>query len=280
MSQPCYLSEGTPPKDPTKACAKAQQEQPDFDGSLSYYNSGIIPYEGQQGNTFRVRLSDEIDPGKYWFYCAVHGFGQSTAVEVKPEGTEVPTQAAVSREARDEIKPSADALEKLWKDASDGRLEIQGDEGKETVREPFAGLHDPTNDHASINEFVPKVIEADAGDPITWTMLGAQHTISFGVPDYFPIVEFPENGAVRMNPKLPPPAGGAKELEVEERPDGPPVASILEFDGGTYDGDGFWSSGLVGAEPYLKYTMRISEPGTYRYACLIHPPMVGTVRVT
>ena len=30
---------------------------------------------------------------------------------------------------------------------------------------------------------------------------------------------------------------------------------------------------------YVEYTMRISEPGTYRYACLLHPPMVGTVVV-
>ena len=32
----------------------------------------------------------------------------------------------------------------------------------------------------------------------------------------------------------------------------------MEIDGGTYDGSGFWSSGLVGAEPHLRYTVRIS----------------------
>jgi len=34
------------------------------------------------------------------------------------------------------------------------------------------------------------------------------------------------------------------------------------------------------SDAYVKYTLRFSTPGTYRYACLIHPPMVGTVTVT
>ncbi len=62
----------------------------------------------------------------------------------------------------------------------------------------------------------------------------------------------------------------------EEGAGGPPPT----FDGGTYNGEGPWSSGLIGSPPYLEYTMRISEPGTYDYACLIHPPMVGTIEVT
>jgi plastocyanin len=30
----------------------------------------------------------------------------------------------------------------------------------------------------------------------------------------------------------------------------------------------------------VDYTLRFSEPGSYQFACLIHPPMVGTVNVT
>jgi plastocyanin len=55
---------------------------------------------------------------------------------------------------------------------------------------------------------------------------------------------------------------------------------VFKIDGGTYDGTGFWSSGLFGAEPYAEYTLRISKPGTYPYACLIHPSMIGQVVVT
>ena len=87
-------------------------------------------------------------------------------------------------------------------------------------------------------------------------------------------LEFLKDGTVRFNPKLEPPAGGAKKLPEQQG------RGIVKFDGGTYGGTGFWSSGLIGAEPYLEYTMRIGKPGSYRVACLIHPAMVGTVVVT
>jgi hypothetical protein len=60
MGQPCYRRTGGPPKDSKTPCSKAQQRQPAFDGNASFYNSGIIPYEGAQGNTFRVRLAENI----------------------------------------------------------------------------------------------------------------------------------------------------------------------------------------------------------------------------
>jgi plastocyanin len=270
--QPCFLTKGAPPKDPKKACADADQEQPAFDGKASYYNSGIIPYEGQQGNTFNVQLADDVEPGDYWFYCAVHGPGQSTKLKVVEEGTEVPSQEAVNRKAREEIDTFAQPMLKAFRDARDGEVEAGG----EKVEGPFAGLTVPV--HGILNEFVPKRITTDVGEPVTWKVMGADHTISFDVPEYFPIVEFRKDGEVRLNPKLEPPAGGSPDLpKREEGPpgEGPPV----EIDAGTYDGTGFWSSGMIGGEPFAEYTLRFSKPGTYRYACLIHPPMVGTVVV-
>jgi hypothetical protein len=104
------------------------------------------------------------------------------------------------------------------------------------------------------------------------------HTISFGVPKYFPVLTFGKDGSVKRNPKLDPAAGGAK---TQEEPDfDPENDEPIRFDGGKYDGSGFWSSGAIGGDPYVEYTMRITKPGTYRYACLVHPPMVGTVEVT
>ena len=74
--QKCFLNRGAPPKKATTPCKAADQEQEPFDGTQTYYNSGIIPYEGPQGNTFRVELDGDIDPGSYYFYCAVHGPSQ------------------------------------------------------------------------------------------------------------------------------------------------------------------------------------------------------------
>lgn len=267
--QPCYLKEGGPPEDPSKACPEARQDQPVFDGTHSFYNSGIIPFEGQGGNTYRVPLSEDLEPGTYWFYCAVHGLGQSTELEVKPPDEDVPSAEEVTRQARREIDELTEPLEEQFRQAvSEGSIEFDD----ERIEGPFAGL--PGADHAGIDEFVPKRRTAKAGEPITWKMMGADHTISFDVPEYFPVFEIERDDTVRLNPKIQPAAGGAPEPPEQEG------MGVLEVDGGTYDGEGFWSSGLLGAQPYVEYTVRIAKPGTYRYACLIHPPMVGTLEVT
>jgi plastocyanin len=268
--QPCFLDKGAPPKSSKRPCNASQQEQPVFDGKASYYNSGVIPYEGPQGNTFKVELSDDIDPGSYFFYCAVHGPDQNTEIVVKPTGSKIPSEEAVNRQARREIASFAKPMLDVFRDARDGEIDMNG----EKVEGPFAGLSSEA--HGSINEFVPDTIETEVGDPVTWKVMGSDHSISFDVPEYFPIIRFAENGEVSLNPRIQPPSGGSPDIpEREGEGEG-----ILEVDGGTYDGDGFFSSGLFGGEPYATYTLRFSEPGTYKYACLLHPPMVGTVEVT
>lgn len=275
-SQPCYLSKGEPRKD-GKPCRT--QEQPDFTGKQTFYNSGIIPYEGAQGNEYRVKLGNNIDPGSYWFYCIVHGEFQSTKVNVRPSGSDVPSQAEVNMAARKEIDRLAKPLIALNRDARDKRVTLSAPgEGDFVVRGNFAGLFNPSEWQTTINEFIPRRIRAKAGDKITWNVLG-RHTISFGVPRYFPIIEFQKNGTVRFNPRLGVPAGGAKRFEIPEG-DRPPEGENIVFDGGSYDGTGFWSSGMIEEEAVVEYSMRINKPGTYRYACLVHPPMVGSVVIT
>jgi plastocyanin len=266
--QRCFLTSGAPPKDADKACSDSQQRQPEFDGKAAYYNSGIIPYEGPQGNTFQVRLASDVDPGSYFFYCAVHGPSQYTELQVRPEGTDVPSQEDVSRQARREIQTFTDPMKESYDDAADGSVEVFGQE----VRAPFGGV--PTDAQGSINEFLPKTIRTRVGRPVTWKLIGANHTITFDVPRYFPIIRFARNGKVSLNPRLSPPAGGSPKIPEQEG------RGVVKVDGGSYDGSGFFSSGLYGAEPYATYTLRFSEPGRYQYACLIHPPMVGTVVVT
>jgi plastocyanin len=51
---------------------------------------------------------------------------------------------------------------------------------------------------------------------------------------------------------------------------------IQKVDAGRWDGSGFLSSGV---QPGGTYTVTFTRPGTYPYACLIHPRMVGEVVV-
>lgn len=270
VAQPCYLRHGGPPEESAESCREADQRQPMFDGKHSFYNSGIIPYEGGNGNTFKVQLADDIEPGSYLFYCAVHGPGQLTEVEVRPADARVPSSGDVVRDTRREVGRVNEPLERIYRTAVE-KGEFATDD--ETVRGPFAGLVNPRQDHALINEFIPRTLRAKAGEPITWKLFGSDHTISFDVPRYFPIIEFRDEG-VRLNPRLGEPQGGAPPIPEQEE------EGVLRVDGGTYDGEGFWSTGLVGGSPYAEYTVRIGKPGTYDYACLIHPPMVGKLVIT
>lgn len=111
------------------------------------------------------------------------------------------------------------------------------------------------------------------GEEVTWKFFGP-HSVSFDVPEYFPILEWRDDGTVSFNEELELPAGGAPSPEPPEDPTAP-----WGIDGGTYDGDGFWSTGVLHSDAWVEYTLRFSEPGTYPFACLIHPPMVGVVRV-
>ncbi len=106
-----------------------------------------------------------------------------------------------------------------------------------------------TPDSAVTNmSFYPSTITIDVGDSVTWTIQGDAHTVSFlsGAPQPSP-----------LDPASQAPAGGT-----------------------TYDGTGIVSSGIIPPVPgHNTYTLTFTKAGTFGYACLIHPGMVGTVIV-
>lgn len=310
-AQPCYLDAGAPPKEPDTPCSKDEQRQPAFNGRQSYYNSGFIPYEGANGNTFRVPIAEDAEPGRHFYYCNYHGQFMSGFINVVELGTEIPSQVEVSRAAREELKREADLLSTEFNKAKAGRYEVTEEQRVDVVRREglmrgrwfkgmFSGLHADGAWLSGINEFIPRRATVKVGERVSWVMLGG-HTISFNVPEYFPIIEIEPDGTVKRNPKLDPPAGGAPEVKTgdddgppEEGASTPPDATAtpaaspaeeqrpdepLVVDAGTFGGEGFWSSGLIYPDPYLIYHLRFSKPGTYEYACLVHPPMVGTIDV-
>ena len=289
-AQPCYVDSGPIPGNATTPCPK--REQPAFNGRHVYYNSGFIPYEGPQGNEFRVPLADDIKPGTYYFYCNAHGPLMSGAIDVKPKGAEIPSQEEVNRKAREEIEVTAAPLREQVEKARKGELTVPGDiapplreagflkPGTNVFNGNLSGLYaEDQSIMAGINEFIPKTLNVRVGQKVDWINLGL-HTISFDVPRYFPIISVKDDGTVEFNPRIAPPAGGAPEPPPPfsgGEGEGPPQP--VKIDAGTWDGDGFFSSGLIGAGPYIQYSITFSKRGTYKYACLIHPPMTGTIVV-
>jgi plastocyanin len=284
-SQPCYLETGLPPKDVNTPCPR--RTQPAFTGREAFYNSGYIHYAGPSGNTFKMPVAKDATPGRYFFFCIVHGSLMSTYVNVKPKSTKIPSQEQVSREASKELEAWTKPLATGWTTANAGKVapppnakELAAP-GSKYFRGIFVGFgalpDEKVQFEEGINEFIPKATKAKVGQPVTWTTFGG-HTISFDVPKYFPIFTVEKNGRVVRNPKLDAPAGGAPPLPpVDEK--NPKPAKI---DGGTYDGTHFWSSGMINTfeDQYAQYTLRFSKPGTYRYACLVHPAMVADIVIT
>jgi plastocyanin len=338
-AQPCFLDEGLPPDDPDTPCSDAQQRQPAFNGRQSYYNSGFIPYEGPSGNEFRVRMSDDITPGTYSYYCNLHQFFQNGTIEVVPDSEPIPSQAEVSRQAFDQIKATAEPLLKAYRAALDsqGETEVVG----LTVSKPFAGWTPESESIPGwINEFVPQQIDVEAGQSVTWSFVGA-HTVSFDVPAYFSEFIVEPDGTVewsqdavqprgrRLVTEASEPPGGSEPAESPSAASGPPPSEsasteatesptaapteppdesasseatesptapptgppadgqeaqeseedeppIQHVDAGRWNGRGFLSSGVQSGG---SYTVTFTTPGTYPYACLIHPRMVGEVVV-
>jgi plastocyanin len=67
-----------------------------------------------------------------------------------------------------------------------------------------------------------------------------------------------------------------------EQPEGPPGTGAepepRKVDVGKWDGKGgFRSSGAL--DPGETFTVAFSKAGTYSYACVLHPQMVGTLTV-
>lgn len=279
IAQPCLLTDGDLPADGAPCEVR---DLPAFTGTEMLYNSGVIPFEGKGNNRFDLVLADDIAPGTYPFLCAIHGPFQSGVIEVVAEDEPADTPREVSARARAEIDEAAGPMREYFTRAREEGVLVLAGKRHEAY---FAGLLTESVGIMSgqINEFVPEEVSVEVDEPVTWRMFGG-HSIAFDVPEYFPIVEFADDGTVSYNEAVHEPAGSAPPLPEDEEEDGPPQVTgpsePLIWDGGTWDGDGFYSSGTLWSEEYTEFTLRFSQPGTYRYACLIHPPMVGTVKVT
>ncbi|HUH08253.1 MAG TPA: hypothetical protein VML96_10665, partial [Egibacteraceae bacterium] len=258
------------------------------------------------GNRFTVELAEDIEPGEYWYYCNLHGPFMSGTITVVDDEEAIPTQQEVAAQAREEIESTARPLLAAYEDAQEGEVDqVWG----RPVSPPFAGMaveEDavvPTV-HAFVSEFIPDTIRVKAGEPVTWTFI-LGHTVSFQVPEYFSQMTVEGDGTVILNPDAVQPVncpscpepegppegeGGAEgEATATESGEAPPASEETEppgeqegppepvaVDAGEWDGREFISSGVLWDGTF---TLRFTEPGTYPYACLIHPQMVGVVTV-
>lgn len=260
---PCYLTTGSAPEDGS-ACTADQQQQTDFDGTQTYYNSGFLP----EGAVFKVKISEDTAPGTYNYYCLLHREGMAGTITVVDKDTDVPSPS----EATAEGEAAFDAVVEKLQPAYDELSALTADTAQ-------AGAFSEEVQEAEVNEFGARQLEIAVGDSVTWTILGV-HTISFNAPDEAKngIIAKGDDGLYHAVESATAPAGGPGAPEPDENAD-PSVPIVV--DAGEWDGEGELSSGVIFGfgEPVYQYKVTFTTAGTYNYLCLIHPGMLGSVTV-
>jgi plastocyanin len=130
----------------------------------------------------------------------------------------------------------------------------------------LAAYSDTTNQTAQ-DAFYPKRLTIHVGDTVEWA--GAFHTVTFGPVasidrlEKHVFMQVPQKSGPPLNvwnPQVAFPSGGA-----------------------TYAGTGFVSSGLLippqNAKAPPTYRLTFTRPGVYKYDCLLHPGMDGSITV-
>ncbi len=267
-AQPCYVEKEKDLPLNDKACKQAQQKQPEFTGREALYSSGFIPFEGTRGNSYEMKIADNAKEGTYFYYCNVHGGPMGGEITIKKDA-KVESQASINRRGKAQADVDAAPILKVLNKERAGQGEYPL---------PLAGSGDKTTEsvEATALEFTPRTIQAKVGDPVTWTFVG-EHTISFNVPAYSPIFKTSKSGKVSFNEGLDGPKGGWPGAP-ESSEDGPPRAPVT-VNAGKFDGSGGLKSSGTGFDTGDKYSVTFTKAGTYPYACLIHPGMIGKVVV-
>lgn len=254
---PCFIAEGDIPTDATQPCEVREPEP--FTGTETFYNSGFLP----DGETFELTLADDIEPGSYIGFCILHFTAMTSEIEVVAADDEVPDAAEVAAEGQAELDEWTAAL----------TAAVEAAEGAATPGQVQAGVGDPAFPGALGTEFVPGDATVAAGESITWNLIGP-HTISFNAPESArTLMVKDDNGQFHLSEEAVAPAGYEPPPPPEGEPEGPPPT----VDGGSWNGTGFFSSGILFDQPFK---LAFSAAGSYEYVCLIHPEMEGTITVS
>jgi plastocyanin len=257
--QPCFLESSAPPlADP---CPK--RDQPAFDGTQSFYNSGLL----RDGASFSVQLAQDIKPGTYSFVCLIYRAAMTGEISVVGKSAARPGPAEVEKKGKAELTKALTAFQPTLDQASQA-----------TPDKALAGIG--ANEGRTVAMvFAPKEATIPVGGSMSWAILPC-HTITFNPPagEQGDLITA-EDGSIRLNPLAYTPSQAPPPPPIPEfTPDFP---KPIHFDAGTWSGQGFFNSGGMCAltPKALTYELTFTEPGTYQFLCQFHPYMVGKVTV-
>jgi plastocyanin len=200
---------------------------------------------------FRVTFTK---PGTYEYFCDVH-YDMRGVVVVKPDGAQVPSAADNAATVAKQAQRDLEVAKALAATQVDGNRVDLGEAGKFNVE---------------VLAMFPSTLHVPTGSTVTFQMsplTGETHTATFGPESYRNELANSFLGAV-FDPRA-------------AYPSDPTIPISLSP---TSHGNGFANSGALdldaGTPLPPQSTITFTKPGTYRYQCLIHPFMRGTVVVS
>jgi plastocyanin len=201
-------------------------------------------------------------PGLYTYYDDLHP-GQKGYVSVLKKGAKVPTAAQdkklIAQQVKSELKV-AKTLQSAKAPANTMYLGYAGDKGK-----------------VEYINFLPDSLTVPVGATVTFAMSPGSfetHTATAGPGDY---LTDPTSyiGAIADSFNLP-------QFDPKGVYPSEPLGTVGTLAPTTH-GNGFWNSGALdefAATPVASQAqVKFTAPGTYHFACMIHPVMRGTVIV-
>ncbi len=282
-AQPCFVAEADSwPGDDKTPCPK--REKPAFTGTEAVYSSGIIPFEGVGGNSFRVPIAADAKPGTYGYFCNVHGPLQFGQVEIVAKDTPIPSARDVAKEARQEAEAATAIMVSNVKAAKAGKPVVAGETGEEKIATKGKHLIGDALTLLLQEAAGPRDhqrVRAQAGD----SQGGRKGDVDLHQRSHHQLQRAQvlprlhhrrrRHGGLQRQGREGGGVAGTARRRLHD--DGPPPDPV-KIDAGTWDGKGFRSSGLDYPDG-SEFSVTFTKAGTYPYACLIHPTMVGTIVV-
>jgi plastocyanin len=184
--------------------------------------------------------------GTYKITCLIHP-GMDGSVKVVDSG-DADTAATASARGTAEYTADMAALQAVTA-SLDKPATVTPQANGTKLYSVVAGGVTPKGD---VDLYFPGTLNIKEGDSVVWSSnTTTPHTVTFGTP-----------------------------------PQGDPFEIPASKPAATYDGTGFWNSGIMGVNPddptaASTFQMTFSKAGTYQYFCILHEPlgMVGTVKV-
>ncbi len=189
--------------------------------------------------------------GTYLYSCLIHPYHKGSVVVVAADSNQADTLATASARAATEYATAVAELKAIAADARAQPLETRTLSDGSTERLVRIARETQFGD---VQQYFPPLITLDEGDTITWRSAArTPHTVTFG--------PFPAGVPLPGNPLV----------DAVARP------------GETYEGSGYWNSGVLGIDWPLgtEFSLKFTKAGTYAYFCILHENQGhrGTVEV-